>query len=228
ATIVKEKLMALLTPVIPRLHIEGSLVDADQIFRGHINKTYVSTVDHFGTQRRFVHQVINHEVFKNPPLMMENIRKVVEHVGSKRSGQLTLVPQADGSSYFQDESGLYWRTYDYVEGTTVYDIVDAPQVAYEAAVTFGQFLDDLSDLDPSDFHITIPDFHNTPVRLQQLNDAIQVGLPERIASANKEIEFVTSVDHLATKLTDVLDMYPETVRVTHNDTKVNNVLFDSE
>ncbi len=224
----KDELMALLNPVVPQFKIEGELIDADQIFRGHINKTYVTTVSLNGTNRRYVHQWINDSIFGDPPKLMENISKVVQHVGNKRPGQLNLVPQADGKSFLRDDEGHYWRTYDFVEGTTVFDVVECPTVAYEAAVTFGNFLSDLSDLDAKDFHITIPDFHNTPKRLEQLREAMAVASPERLESAKDLLGFVSSVEWISDKLTKILDEYPEAVRVTHNDTKVNNVLFDSE
>lgn len=220
--------MALLSPVLPRFQIEGAMVDADQILRGHINRTYVSTVEDGGATRRYVHQWINKSIFADPPKLMENIQRVVDHVSAKRPGQLQLVPHVDGSSYFQDEHGEYWRTYHFVEGTSVVDVVDSPEVAYEAASTFGQFLSDLSDLDPSSFHITIPDFHNTPKRMEQLSTAVKEASPERLAEAQPLLDYVYSIDHLAPKLTRVLDEFPEASRVTHNDTKVNNVLFDAE
>lgn len=220
--------MALLSPVVPQFQIDGKLVDADQIIRGHINKTYVSSMESDGVVRRYVHQWINDQIFPDPPKLMENISKVVAHVAKKRPGQLELVPQADGSSFIRDEEGHYWRTYHYVEGTTVYDVVDSPEVAYEAALTFGQFLNDLSDLDASGFHITIPDFHHTPRRLEQLEAAVSGASEERLAEAKRDLGFVDSVSWVASKLTSVLDSNPQAVRVTHNDTKVNNVLFDSE
>lgn len=220
--------MALLSPVVPRFQIEGSLIDADQIHRGHINKTYVTTMESDGTSRRYVHQWINKRIFVDPPRLMENIQRVVDHVNRKRPGQLKLVPHTDGSWFYRDEEGEFWRTYEYVENHRVFDVVESTDTAYEAAVTFGQFLDDLSDLDAGSLHITIPDFHNTPARMNQLAAAKAGASPERLADSAEDLEFVRSVDHLATKLTDVLDRYPETVRVTHNDTKVNNVLFDAD
>ncbi len=219
--------MALLSPVLPRFQIEGSMIEADQIYRGHINRTYVTTMEHDGHTRRYVHQWINRRIFLDPPRLMENIQRVVDHVNRKRPGQLKLVPHNDGTWFYQDEAGEYWRTYEYVENHSVYDVVDSAETAYEAAVSFGQFLDDLSDLDAKSFHITIPDFHNTPKRLEQLAKAELGANPERLRTAAPDLDFVKSVDHIATKLTDVLERYPETERVTHNDTKVNNVLFDA-
>lgn len=224
----KDELMALLNPVIPHFQIEGELLDADQILRGHINKTFVTTVSHEGKSKRYVHQWINSSIFQDPPKLMSNIAKVVSHLGQKRPDQLNLVPQADGKTFLCDAEGHYWRTYDFVENTIVFDVVDSPEVAYEAALTFGQFLNDLSDLDANEFHVTIPDFHNTPKRLEQLQSAINKAIPERLAAAKEQIDFVDSVSWIADKLTRIMDEWPETVRVTHNDTKVNNVLFDAE
>lgn len=226
-----EELMALLSPVIPHFELEGDLVDADQIVRGHINKTYVSTLEEQGVCKRYVHQWINKQVFPEPEKVMENIDRVVSHRNKKRDlekGRLDLIPQNDGRVFYLDDDGEYWRTYNFVEGSKVFDVVESPDIAYEAAIAFGEFLQDLSDLDAKDFHVTIPDFHHTPKRLQQLEAALDGASAERAIEAKGDLDFVGKNSEIASKITDVLDRFPETWRVTHNDTKVNNVLFDDE
>lgn len=220
--------MAILTPVTPHFCPEGRLVNGEHIERGHINRTFVSTIEMDGVQRRYVHQLINSIVFPNPPLMMENIRRVIDHLRLKRPddpGLLELISNEDGHIFWQDADGSYWRTYNYVEGSTVFDVVPNAEIAYEAALTFGKFLNDLADLDPAGFHITIPNFHNTPSRLAAFDAAVKNGIAERLEQATSDIEFVTENAALGGRLMSILDSYPEACRVTHNDTKVNNVLF---
>ncbi len=220
--------MAILTPITPHFLPSGTLLEGDLITRGHINRTYVSVVQQDGATKRYVHQLINTHVFRDPVRMMDNIRWVIEHLAAKRSGDpglLHLLPNDDGEVYFKDDEGNYWRTYNYVEGSTVFDIVPSAEVAYEAAVAFGKFLHDLSDLDAQRFHITIPDFHHTPRRIERFKQALAQPVEGRTETCQAEIEFVLRNEDLGGALINVLENHPETIRVTHNDTKVNNVLF---
>ncbi len=223
--------MAILKPVAPHFCPEGRLVSGDQILRGHINRTYVSTIEEHGTTSRYVQQWINTAIFRDPPRMMENIRKVVEHIQGKRAGEeglLRLIADRSGQTYWVDDEGGYWRMYNFVEDTDVYDVVPNATVAYEAARTFGRFLSDLADLDPSDFHVTIPGFHDTPGRLAAFESVLADPVVGRRESAADEIEFVKGTCHIADRLTRVVEDDPSCLRVTHNDTKVNNVLFSSK
>lgn len=223
--------MAILSPITPQFLPHGQLLQDTQIEQGHINRTYMTVVREGGETLRYIHQHINTTVFPNAPEMMKNIRRVINHLAEKRpnySGNLHLIPSQDGLDYYLDDDGHYWRCYKYVEGSTSFDIVPNPDIAYQAALTFGTFLNDLSDLSPSEFHITIPDFHNTLFRLSQFDRALANPVDRRVELAQEEIEFIQSHRELAGKLMAVIQEYPEAIRVTHNDTKVNNVLFSEE
>ncbi len=220
--------MAILSPITPQFLPQGQLLQDTQIEQGHINRTYMTVVREGDQTHRYIHQHINTTVFPNAPEMMRNIRRVLDHLESKRPqnpGRLHLVPSQSGLDYYLDDEGHYWRCYKYVEGSTSSDIVPNPDIAYQAALAFGSFLSDLSDLDPSEFHITIPDFHNTLFRLSQFDAALANPVEGRRELASAEIEFVESHRELAGTLMAVIQNHPEAIRVTHNDTKVNNVLF---
>lgn len=220
--------MALLSPVTTHFLVGSQLLDNEQIERGHINRTYMSVVQKEGNVERYIYQHINKSIFPNPPRLMDNITAVLNHLHSKRGnyeGILELIPNTDGTMFHLDQDGEYWRCYRYVENSTTYDVVPSPEVAYEAAIAFGNFLNELSDLPSDNFHITIPDFHNTNFRLEQLEAALANPVPGRIEMAAKELDFVDSQRNLAGRLMNVITRYPETIRIVHNDTKVNNVLF---
>lgn len=224
----KQKNMALLTPITTHFLSDGQLMSDELIERGHINRTYMSVIRTAGVTERFIHQHINKFVFPNPPAMMKNIRRVVDHVNSKTPNiaeHLTLIPSEPGKDFYLDENNEYWRCFRYVEGSTTFDVVPNPDIAYKAAVAFGSFLNKLSDLPTKDFHITIPDFHNTLFRLKQFDEARHNPAPGRIELADDEIAFVESNRALAGRLMQIVHNHPEAIRIVHNDTKVNNVLF---
>lgn len=223
--------MALLSPVTANFLPHGQLVSDETIERGHINRTYMTVVQEGTVTRRYIHQHINSRVFPNPVAMMGNIRLVLDHIKAKRpdcTSRLDLVPADDGLDYYVDEEGQFWRCYRYIEDSTSFDVVPNNDIAYQAALAFGSFLADLSDFPHQNLHVTIENFHNTNFRLEQFDRARQFGgLKDRLALANAEIEFIDSQRVLGGMLMEVIEQYPQAIRATHNDTKVNNVLFSS-
>jgi hypothetical protein len=160
---------------------------------------------------------------------MENIQRVTEHIAAKMNGLpdisrrvLTLIPTRGGLSYHRDELGNYWRTYLFIERARSYDAVEAPRQAFEAAKTYGHFQKLLSDLPTPRLHDTIPDFHHTPKRFATLVQAIERDPLDRASLAKSEIEFALK----RASITGVLINAGLPERVTHNDTKFNNVMLD--
>jgi hypothetical protein len=194
---------------------------------GHINDTYAAIFDHRGTPARYILQRINHNIFKNPVALMENIQRVTAHLQSKLTGDrsrraLTLIPTHDGASHHCDDDGNYWRAHLFIENARTYDAVESVKQAFEAAKAFGQFQHLLTDLPLPRLHDTIPDFHNTPKRFAALENAIAADVVNRAKSAKEEIAFALRHKAIASILLDA--GLPE--RVTHNDTKFNNVMLD--
>jgi len=207
--------------------IYGDFLVAEAYGSGHINDTYCAVFDQAGARVRYIFQRINHLVFKNPVALMENIARVTQHLAAKSAGSrehraLTLIPANDGKPYLHDEAGNCWRVYLFIEGARTYDAVESPAQAFQAAKAFGLFQKRLADLPAPRLHDTIPDFHHTPKRFQALEKAIAADAANRAAAARPEIEF--ALRHKAMTGELLAANLPE--RVTHNDTKFNNVMLD--
>lgn len=222
-----------LQAVASRFDIFGEFQRAVPYGSGHINDTYRASYYQGGTTISYLHQRINHDVFRQPELVMDNVVRVTTHLRSKLSGQpgasrraLTLVPTLDGQAFHLDDDGNYWRTYVFIEDAQTYDLVQHPGQAYEAGRAFGGFQRQLSDLPTPRLNETIPDFHHTPKRLEALIQAIESDPHNRACLAAKEISFATQRAGMASRLVDLLAAGKIPERVTHNDTKFNNVMID--
>jgi Ser/Thr protein kinase RdoA (MazF antagonist) len=210
--------------------IDGEFVDAQPYGSGHINDTYCVVFNQNGAPLRFVLQRINHHIFKDPVTLMDNIQRVTAHLAPQIAGRpdsqrrvLTLIPSRDGRPLHIDASGNYWRTYRFIENAQTFDAIESPQQAFQAAKAFGQFQKGLESLPAPRLHDTIPDFHHTPKRFAALEHAIDADIAGRAILARPEIEFALARKTLCTVLLDA--GLPE--RVTHNDTKINNVMLDN-
>lgn len=220
-------------PISSHFAILGNFVDAIPYGTGHINDTYCATYDQAGTPVRYIHQRMNSAIFKDPPALMENIRRVTEHLHRKLAGRpdaslraLTLVPARDGKPFFQDEAGDYWRTYLFIEGARTYDAIESTTQAYQAAKAFGQFQQDLADLPPPPLYVTIAGFHDTPKRYAAFQQAVATDAAGRVRLAGPEIDFVLRRKPVADVLLKLHRQGEIPERTTHNDTKLNNVMLD--
>jgi len=209
--------------------VEGALVDVLPYGSGHINDSYCAVFEQNGRRERFLLQRINTHIFHDPAALMENIERVTTHIAGKMPARadgsrrmLTLLRARDGSPVQVDEDGDFWRMYRFIEGARSYDVVESAAQAYEAARAFGEFQRMLADLPAPRLNETIPDFHNTPKRLAALRRATELDVLGRAREAEREIAFVIARESVTRLLVDA--GLPE--RVTHNDTKINNVLLD--
>jgi len=211
----------------------GDFTDAAPYGSGHINDTYAVIYSQSGKPVRYILQRINKNVFKNPVLVQSNIELVTSHLTAKLKDHpdasrrtLTLIPTADGQSFHLDSEGEYWRMYLFIEECTTYDQIESSDQAYQAARAFGHFVSLLSDL-PKRLEVTIPDFHNTPARFQVLQNAIQEDIVNRAVDVKEEIDYARAQEPMVGRLINLTEqgLIPE--RVTHNDTKLNNVMLDN-
>ena len=196
---------------------------------GHINDTYRVMFDDNGLLGRYIVQRINHGVFQNPIAVMENIQRVTSHLAAKVSFEperdrlvLSLVPARDGLAWHADADGNYWRAYRFIDRAHSYDAVETEEQAFQGAKAIGRFQQLLVDLPAPRLHETIKNFHNTPMRFKSLEDAVSYDVAGRVREAGPEIEFALSRKAIGSVLLEA--NLPE--RITHNDTKFNNVLID--
>ena len=196
---------------------------------GHINDTYLCE-----TSPKFILQRINTNVFKNPDAVMENIYNVTMHIrekikeagGNPDRETMCIIPTKSGEIYHKTEDGECFRMYTFVENSISYDVAKRPEILMYAGHAFGKFQSMLDDFPAEKLYETIADFHNTPVRVNQLKDAMDKNLSGRLESVEKEIEFALEYSKYASEITDAMEKGDVPLRVTHNDTKLNNVLFD--
>jgi Ser/Thr protein kinase RdoA (MazF antagonist) len=213
--------------------IPGDFLFGNPYGSGHINDTFAVSYSQGGAGIRYIFQRINHNIFKNPVALMDNISRVTSHQAKKQScltdssrKNLTLIPALDGKPYAQDRDGNYWRVYIFIEKARTYDVLESEKQAFQAAKAFGEFQKLLSDLPGERLNETILNFHNTPSRYRALEDAIKQDSQNRAAEAKQEIDFVMKRAELAGKLLELNKQGKIPERVTHNDTKLNNVMLD--
>ena len=215
----------------------GDYVSHAPCGHGHINDTYEVRCNQAGTYVRYIVQRINHEIFTRPDLVMDNIRRVTEHIAGKleAAGEpeacrrvLTLVPCRDGRLWHEDEAGNHWRGYFYIEGAEAHDHVNSTALAEEAARAFGTFQKLVSDMSGDRLADTIPDFHNTRSRYDAFMRAVEEDRAGRRESVAREIEWVQAREDVVDVLLKLhaAGVLPE--RITHNDTKINNVMMDHQ
>lgn len=195
---------------------------------GHINTTYLVVA---ADATEYILQKINGTVFQNPVALMENIQAVTEHLAKKVSSsreRLTLVPAKDGRLWHRDEDGAYWRMYEFVRDSLCLEKIERPEDFRESGAAFGNFQRQMADFPAQQLHETIPDFHNTPNRYRLLKQAIAADCCKRAGNVQQEIEFFLAREDYAQTLERMKQTGALPVRVTHNDTKLNNVLLDRE
>ena len=192
---------------------------------GHINNTLKITTD---TGSEYILQKINKYVFKDPVKLMANAVAVTSHIANKIEDQrkvLHFIPTLSGKFYHRDQDGEFWRMCDFKEGFCL-DAPESEEDFYQSALAFGRFQELLADFPADTLHETIPNFHNTIDRFRQLKESIAADNVGRVASAQPEIRFALEQEPTGGILQNMLEEGELPLRVTHNDTKLNNVLLD--
>ena len=209
----------------------GNIISVTKITAGLINATYLIETD---KGEKYILQKINTFVFKNPEELMENIvgvtgyltEKIKQAGGDYKRENLNFLPCADGKYYYTDVEGGAWRMYIYVDNARTYNKAESPDDFRRAGGTFGRFMKLLSGYNAETLHETIANFHHTPTRYQNFLKALETDVKGRKAEVEDAIKFVTDREADTHKLTDLVAQGKLPLRVTHNDTKINNVLFD--
>lgn len=210
--------------------LPGELDAVDTITNGNINATYRVTYGQAdGSRKSYIIQRINTVVFSNPVQIMQNIDLVTTHIREKNpdAPALHFHHTADGKNYLFDDDDSFWRVMNYVDSVT-FDTCDDLAVIEATGAAFGKFQNQLADFDGSKLYETIPDFHNTKKRLDTLFAHADADPCGRAESVREELQYIASVREKASELSVRYANGEFPVRVTHNDTKSNNVLFDRE
>ena len=223
--------------VAAQFQTEGGAVEHAPYGNGHINDTFLVVCETGeGRRKRYILQRMNRSIFKMPQQLMENVVNVTEYLRemiARRGGDpdretLNVVKTKDGSNYYLDDEGNYWRMFLFVEQTVCLEKVESAKDFYDSAVAFGNFQKMLSDYPAQTLYETIPNFHNTPSRFSDFQRAVQEDRMGRAAQAKEEIAFALAREADTRVLTDMLKAGELPLRVTHNDTKLNNILFDAD
>ena len=211
--------------------IKGEMVECTAIKTGNINKTYKVTFEENGKRADYIVQDINKFVFKNPDHIMKNIDAVTSHLAKKFGDErekyvLDFLKTSDGANYFIDDEDRFMRAYKFIPDSVTYDVFDDLEILQYAGMAFGRFQMQLADFDASTLYEIIPDFHNTASRYENLKKTAEKDEYGLKSEVSEELAFLFDNEELATSLVTKLNEGAIPLRVTHNDTKCNNVLFD--
>ena len=218
--------------ILAQFQVGGEIASIEPYGSGHINHTYLAQM---ADGKKYILQGINTTIFKNTDELMENIinvtsylkEEIIQNGGDPARETLTLVMTKNGGSYYTDEDGSKWRVYDFIEGAQTFDAVESKEDFYQSAVAFGEFQAKLANFPAETLHETIPNFHNTAKRYQDFENAVAADVKGRAKEVEPEIAFVREHAKEVSELHDMLAKGELPLRVTHNDTKLNNIMIDS-
>ena len=224
---IKTDLNRKLIEVGDKFLLQGEFCSSELITRGNINTTYCVTYNN--PNKKYIFQKVNTYVFHEPRQIMHNVDLVTEHIRQKGTNGVPLHYHhtEDRKNFWFDEDGNFWRVSNYINSVT-YQISDNPKVLYMGGKAFGDFQTQLSDFDATLLFETIPNFHNTKKRLKKFFEIVDIDPLGRVREAKEEIEYIREHRSRAEELTNLLENGTLPLRVTHNDTKINNVLFSPE
>ena len=225
-----------LIKLIKVFNFEGENVSFEILTRGHINETYIITNQNHEKVIKYILQRINTSIFKDPIGLMENVRGVTEYIRKAVSATgkdasrstLNIVPVKSGEICYFDDKGGCWRAYDYIEGSNSYDTASSAEIMYKAGSALGDFQQILADYPADTLNETIVNFHNTVTRFADFEKAVCENASGRAANVVAEIEFIKSRKEFCSVIVDRIKDGSVPLCVTHNDTKLNNILMDSK
>lgn len=229
--------MESINEILNRFDFKGRLIDYNVFGSGHINTTYLVKFDDNGKIWKYIVQTINPNVFKDIEKLMDNVFSVTsflrkgirENGGDENRETLHFIKTKDGNKFYKTEDGHYFRAYIFVENSIGYNSAETAEVFGQSGVAFGKFQKLLADFPAETLSETIPDFHNTKKRYDtEFLPAVENNISGRKDSCLDEIEFVKERKEYCSRFVDMIDQGKLPLRVTHNDTKLNNVLFDEE
>lgn len=223
--------------ILKKFDFSGELQDCKAFGSGHINTTYIATYNEQGEEHKYIIQRVNTDIFKNADELMDNVfavtsylrERIKENNGNADRETLRYIRTSDGGKYFRDDDGACYRAYRFVDRSKSYDSVDSAEIFGKSGIAFGKFQRYLADFPADTLNETIPNFHNTIWRYEnEFLPAAENNLSGRADTCKAEIEFVKARKDDCSRLVDRINDGSLPLRVTHNDTKLNNVMFDEE
>ncbi|ROR27391.1 phosphotransferase family enzyme [Mobilisporobacter senegalensis] len=232
----REERCAKIEEAIKALDFKGNYIKHERYGNGHINDTFLIQFNQDDRNVKYILQRMNHEIFKDPDQLMKNIcgiteflkKKITKSHGDVNRETMNVIDTKKGEPFYKDSIGSYWRAYQFIEDAISYDQVDKPEDFYQSAVAFGRFQHLLSDYKAESLYETIPNFHNTPTRYQTFKEAVKKDICGRAKNVTPEIEFICNREDDMKICMDLLNKEQLPLRVTHNDTKLNNIMIDNK
>lgn len=222
---------------IESFNFEGEVVEVKAFGQGLINATYlVVTRNNSNEQFKYVLQKINHNIFKDVEKLMINYCNVCNYlkdIVSKRNGNIeretiTVIPTKDNKKYVKDSEGCYWRAIKFIPDTITYETISSPEDFYKTGKAFGKFQNMLTEYKADTLYESIPNFHNTKERFKTFLKAVEENKSGRKDLVKEEIQFILDRQSDTSLIVDMLSNGTLPLRVTHNDTKLNNILMDKD
>ncbi len=222
--------------ILSNFNLSGKFISCEPYGNGHINQTFVAYFDENGKKVRYILQKINHKLFDPVEKLMQNIelvtefnrKKIAERGGNPDRESLTIIRTLDGKTFYKADNDNYFRVYIFIEDTVAYQTVQNPKDFYYSALAFGNFNNLLAEFDASKLYEILPRFHDTRKRYNDFLNALNEDKLGRAKECEKEIEFIKARESYYGKIVDMLASGEMPLKVTHNDTKLNNVLLDDK
>ena len=214
------------TDILSNFRLDSNPISCTPFGNGHVNKTYQVILE---SGHRYILQMIG-PAFKDVHALQSNVAAVIAHLHTKvkdSNGALTLIPTKTGGDHYLTPDGHAWRMYAFIEDGFCLEAAETPQDFYQAAIAFGAFQQQLADFPAHTLYETIPNFHNTPDRYRILRETIARDPLGRVKEVQAEIAFTLAREEKACRLVEMLNEGSLPLRVTHNDTKLNNIMFRS-
>lgn len=219
------------------INFNGEIVNVKSFGSGIINDTFlVICKNNESKEEKYILQKINHSIFKNVEKLMENYCNVCDYLkevvkrnhGDIDRETITVIPTKEGKSFFKDSLGNYWRAIKFISNTITYDVLESANDFYKAGKAFGQFQNMLSEYRAEDLYESIPNFHNTRERFKTFLSAVENNKANRLDKVSEEVNFILERKNDTSILLDMYERGELPLRVTHNDTKISNILMDAE
>ena len=231
-----EKSLEIAVEALKSMKFDGDVINVKSFGSGIINDTFLVTCkNNKGNENKYILQKINSSIFKNVEKLMENycgvcdyLKKIVsENGGDVERETITVVPTNSGKSYLKDSLDNYWRAIKFISDTVTYDVAESAEDFYKVGKAFGEFQNKLAGYNAENLYESIPNFHNTKERFKTFLLAIENNKARRLESVRSEVDFILEREKDTSILLDLYENGELPLRVTHNDTKISNILMDA-